>query len=88
MKLQTWKLIRLRAKSNTNDEKEKTIATNFHEKNITCKIQNFYILLAFLLSTLALLIVVRIYCYLMINRAKKHLLPFQVTNNELKEIIY
>ena len=76
------------AKSNTNNDEEKTIAISFHEKNITCKIQNFYILLAFLLSTLALLIVVRIYCYLMLNRAKKHLLPFHVTNNELKETIY
>ena len=75
-------------KSNTNNDEKKTIAINFHEKNITCKIQNFYILLAFLLSTLALLIVVRIYCYLMLNRAKKHLLPFHVTNNELKETIY
>ena len=38
--------------------------TNFNEKNITCKIQNFYILLALLLITIALLIAVTVYCYL------------------------
>ena len=38
--------------------------TNFNEKNITCKTQNFYILLTFLLITIALLIAVSIYCYL------------------------
>ena len=37
---------------------------NFNEKNITCITQNFYILLAFLLITIALLIAVSIYCYL------------------------
>ena len=38
--------------------------TNFNEKNITCKIQNFYILLALLLITIALLIAVSVYSYL------------------------
>ena len=37
--------------------------TNFNEK-IACKTQNFYILLAFLLSTIALLIAASIYWYL------------------------
>ena len=46
------------------DEEIKTIPTNFNEKNITCKTQNFYILLAFLLITITLLIAVSIYCYL------------------------
>ena len=51
--------------------------------------QNFYILLAFLLITIALLIAVSIYCYLRKYRAKqKHLLPFNFTNNKSKEIIY
>ena len=71
----------------TSDEiiEEKNIPTNFNEKNITCKIQNFYILLAFLLITIALLIVVSIYCYLIKYQAKeKHLLPFHNTNNKLK----
>ena len=52
--------------------------TNFNEKNITCKTQSFYILLAFLLITIALLIAVSIYCYLL-----KNLLPFHNTNNKL-----
>ena len=49
---------------------------NFDEKKATCKMQKFYILLAFLLITIASLIVVSIYCYLMKYRAKqKDLLP-------------
>ena len=47
--------------------------------------ENFDILLEFLLITIALLIAVSIYCYLIKYRAKqKHLLPFHGTNNELK----
>ena len=46
------------------DEETKTISTNFNEKKATCKMQNFYILLVFLIITIALLIVVNIYCYL------------------------
>ena len=45
------------------DEETKTIPTNFTEKEATCKIQNFYILLVFLSISTALLIAV-IYCYL------------------------
>ena len=63
------------AKSNDeakmNDEEAKFIPTNFNEKNITCKIQNFYTLLTFLLTTIALLIDVSTYCYLIKYRAKK-----------------
>ena len=52
------------------------------------KCKNFYLLLAFLLITIELLIAVSIYCYLIKYRVKqKHLLPFHFTNNELKEII-
>ena len=40
------------------DEETKTISTNFNEKKATCKTQNFYILLAFLLITIALLMAV------------------------------
>ena len=69
--------------------KTKTILTNFNEKKATCKTQNFYILHAFLLITIALLIAVSIYCYLIKYQAKqKHLLPFHFTNNKLKDIIY
>ena len=49
--------------------------TNFNEKKATCKMQNLYILLAFLLITVALLIAVTIYCYLIQYQAKQ-LLPF------------
>ena len=55
--------------------------------------QHLYILLAFLLITVALLIVVIIYCYLIKYRAiQKYLLPLQVTNknqtnsNKVKDI--
>ena len=48
--------------------------------------QNFYILFAFLLITIALLIAVVIYCYLIKYQAKqKHLLSFHFTDNQLKE---
>ena len=46
------------------DGTTKTVPTNFNEKKVICKTQNFYILLAFLLTTIALLIAVIIYCYL------------------------
>ena len=45
-------------------EEKETIPTNFNEKKATCKMQNFFILLAFLLINIALLIAVSIYCYL------------------------
>ena len=66
----------------SNDEGTKAFPTNFNEKNITHKRQNFYIFLTFLLITIALLIAVSIYCYLVKYQAKqKHLLPFHNTNN-------
>ena len=43
----------------------------------------FYI--HFLIITIALLIAVSIYCYL-ITYPEKYLLPFHYTNNELKEV--
>ena len=55
--------------------------TNFNEKKATCKTQNFYILFAFLLITIALLIAASIYCYLIKYQAKQ-LLPFHFTNNK------
>ena len=54
--------------------------TNFIEKKATCKTQNLYILLVFLLITTALLITVSISCYLIKYQAKqKDLLPFDDT---------
>ena len=46
------------------NEEIKTIPASFGEKSIACKIQKVYILLAFLLITIALLIAVSIYHYL------------------------
>ena len=65
------------AKFNSNNEETKTVLANFDETKITCKTQNFYILLAFLLITIALLIGVSIYYYLIKYWAiQKHSLPF------------
>ena len=51
--------------------------------------KHFYILLAFLLTTIALLIAVNIYCYLIKHKGKqKHLVPFYITNNKLKIMYY
>ena len=52
------------------------VPTNLNEKKKqkNCKMQKIYILLAFLLITIALLIVASIYCYVVRFRAKqKHL---------------
>ena len=45
------------------DEETETIPTNFNVKKATCKTQNFYLLFAVLLITIALLIAVSIYYY-------------------------
>ena len=64
--------------------RNKTLPTNFNEKDITCKAQNFYILLVFLLITIALLKTVSKYCCLIKYQAKeKHLLPFRGTKLKL-----
>ena len=43
-------------------------------KNIICETKSFYILLAFLLNTIVLLVAVSIYCYLIKYKAKKTIL--------------
>ena len=59
------------------------------DNNIICEAKKFYILFAFLLIAIVLLIAAHIYCYLIKYKAKKkNLLPFDVTNNELKGILY
>ena len=64
---------------------EETVPTNVNENKANCKTQNFYDLLSFLLITIALLIAVSIYCYLIKYRRKqKHLLLFNFANNKLK----
>ena len=44
------------AEAKLNNEETKTVPANFNEKKLTCKSQTFYILLAFLFITIALLI--------------------------------
>ena len=68
------------------DEDTKTVTASFNEKNVICKTKLLAILLAFLLITIELLIII-IYCYLIkYKRKQKHLLPFYITNNKLKEV--
>ena len=51
--------------------------------------QKISILIGFLLVTIALLMAVSIYCYLIKYKTKqKHSLPFNVTNTELKGVLY
>ena len=51
-------------------QSNKRFVFDFIGKNITCKTQNFYILLPFPLINKALLIVVSIHCYWMKYRSK------------------
>ena len=55
--------------------------TNLNKKKAIIKTQSFYILLAFLLIAIELLIAVSIYYYLIKYQAK-HLLPFHDANNK------
>ena len=72
----------------SHNKETKTVRINFNEKKAICKTQNFYILLTFLIITIALLIAVSIYCYLLKYRLKlKHLLTFHDTNNKLKQVL-
>ena len=52
-------------KRKSNDEEAKTIL-----KNIICETKSFYILLTFLLISIAFLIAVSIYCYLIKYKRK------------------
>ena len=63
-------------------------AKSYDEEAKPAARKDLYILLAFLLITIALLIAVCIYCYLSKYRSKqKHLLPFQVANNKLTNVL-
>ena len=69
-------------------EETKTVPTKFNGKKVACKTQNFYMLLAFLFITIALLIALVFYCCLTKYRVKpKYLLPFHITNYKLKQVI-
>ena len=80
-------IVDIEAKQNV--EVTKTFRVNFNKKKITYKTQNFYSSLTFILTTIALLIAISIYCYLIKYLAKrKYLLTFHSANNELKKLIY
>ena len=66
------------------DEEIKTLPTNFNVKKVTFKTQSIYILLVFLLITVALLVAVSIYFYLIKYQAKK-LLPCHDTNDKFNK---
>ena len=71
-----------------NIEEIKTIPTTFNEKIINAETKNFYVLLAFLSITFAILIAIRIYFCLVKYKAKqKHLFLYYVRNNKLKEVL-
>ena len=71
------------AEAKFNNEERKTIL-----KNTTCKTKSFYIQIVFSLTKLALLIAASIYCYVLKYKEKqKLLLPFYVTNNEVKKVL-
>ena len=55
----------------TCDEIIDTEETKTIPKNIICDTKSFYILLAFLLVTIALLIAASIYCYLVKYKSKQ-----------------
>ena len=66
--------------------KTKTVGKSFNGKNVICKTKNIYILLAFLLIIIVLLILVGTYCYLIKYKSKQiYLLPCYITNNKLKK---
>ena len=69
-------------------KKQKQLQQILLKKNAICETNNFYLLLAFLLINITLLIAVSVYCCLIKYETKqKHLLPFHLTNNKLKEIM-
>ena len=69
-------------------EDTKSIPTNFNEKTIICEAKNLYILLTFLLITIALLTAVGIsLCIVKYKAKQKHLLPCYITNKKLKKVL-
>ena len=69
------------AEAKLNNEETKTVPANF--KKLTCKSQTFYILLAFLFITIALLISLSNQCYLLnIKQNQNNLLPLHDSSNK------
>ena len=67
----------------------KTIPKHFSEKNIICEIKISIFYLPSILITVALLIAVGIYfCLIKYEVKQKHLLPFYIINDKLREVLY
>ena len=60
-------------------EEIKANPTNFNEKKVACKTQNFYILFVFLLISIVISIAVSTYCYFIKQQAKKRPLLREVS---------
>ena len=68
---------------------EETIPKYFNEKKYDLQNTMFLYFACLFFITIALLIAISIYCSLIKHRAeKKHLLPFNVTNNESGEVLH
>ena len=68
--------------SNKNYFNKKLFQQIFMKKNVACKIENFNMLLTFLLITISLLMIISIHCFLIKYSLKqKYLLPYQNTIN-------
>ena len=70
-------------------KENKTTPINFNKKKQPVKYKIFAFLTAFLLTTITLLIVISIYCYLIKCLAKqKQLLPYHIANKKLRGALY
>ena len=95
--IRRWSNHRCGSEVKSYDKETKTILKNIiSEYNLCCICESvnyesiicFYILRAFLLITIALLIAASIYWYLIKYKSKqKHLLRFYVTKNKFKEVL-
>ena len=69
-----------------NIEETKTIPTTFNQKIVIAETKNLYILLAFLLITLALLRAARMY-FSLVKTKQKHLFSYDIRNNKSKKVL-
>ena len=60
---------------------------NLNEKNVKCETKKYYILLNFLLTTIALLIAVNIYFSMIKYKKTDKVVPYYVKSNKLKEFL-
>ena len=70
------------------DAETKSVTKNFNEKKAICKTKNFFILLAFLLIMIALLIAISIYCYLINYKKTKTYIAILHYKLQIKKVLY